>query len=482
MNKLSLLGLSACVLSGSHAHGQTSQNPRNSDHPNLVIIIADQWRGEALGIWGKEPVLTPNIDALASQGIAFSQGMSSYTVSSPARAMFMTGMYSFRNKVVGNCYSRTAPYGVELDENAICWSDVLKEKGYNLGYLGKWHLDAPYKPYVNTYNNHGEFAWNEWCPPERRHGFDYWVAYGTYDSHLKPMYWNTDSKREEFFYIDQWGPEFEADKAIEYIDKNKDNPFALVVSMNPPHTGYNLVPQKYKDVYTNLDVDALANEKPSIPAKGTKWGDHYRSNIKDYYACMTGVDEQIGRIVKELKDKGLFDNTIILFTSDHGDCIGTHEEVTKGNFYEESINVPMIITYPLVITPRVDRVAQMGFQDVYPTVLSLMGFEKDIPKCVETVDFSDYIVGKTSLSVEWQPYMRLKVEEMNSGVRGIRSLKYTFALEYDKGEVVKTTLFDNINDPFQLTNIAEQTPKLCEKLTKKISEMFKEMGDPLFNN
>lgn len=139
---------------------------------------------------------------------------------------------------------------------------------YRTGYIGKWHLDSPYKPYVDTYNNRGKVAWNEWCPPERRHGFEYWTAYGTYDYHLKPMYWDTTALRDGFYYVNQWGYAYEADKAIEYIQVQKGNkqPFALVVSMNPPHTGYELV-DKYKALYKDIDVEALCAHRPDIPAK-----------------------------------------------------------------------------------------------------------------------------------------------------------------------------------------------------------------------
>lgn len=141
--------------------------------PNLVFIMADQYRGDAMGCIGKEPVQTPSLDQLAAEGINFTNAVSSYPVSSPARGMLMTGMYPISSKVTGNCNSATAPYGVELPQDARCWSDVLKDQGYNTGYIGKWHLDAPYKPYVDTYNNRGKVAWNEWCPPERRHGFEH---------------------------------------------------------------------------------------------------------------------------------------------------------------------------------------------------------------------------------------------------------------------------------------------------------------------
>lgn len=116
---------------------------QGTGHPNLVFIMADQWRGQALGYKGIEPVITPNLDRLAGEGVAFDNAVSSYPVSSPARAMLMTGQYPLTNRVTGNCNSATAPYGVELQESARCWSDVLKDKGYSTGYVGKWHLDAP---------------------------------------------------------------------------------------------------------------------------------------------------------------------------------------------------------------------------------------------------------------------------------------------------------------------------------------------------
>ena len=107
------------------------------------------------------------------------------------------------------------------------------------------------------------------------------------------MYWDTDTPRDSFYYVNQWGPEYEADKAIEYLNKHidKTQPFALVVSMNPPHTGYELVPDQYKEMYKNLNVETLCANRPDIPAKGTEMGDYFRNNIRNYYACMTGVDE-----------------------------------------------------------------------------------------------------------------------------------------------------------------------------------------------
>lgn len=450
-------------------------------HPNLVVIMADQWRTSALGFKGVEPVKTPHIDKMASEGVSFNQAVSSYPVSSPARGMFMTGMYPFDNNVISNCNSRTASYGVELDENAVCWSDILKDEGYHLGYIGKWHLDSPVSPYIKCSNNSEKMAWNEWCPPERRHGFDYWYAYGTYDTHLRPLYWDTDSKREEFFYVDQWGPEHETDKAIEFISKQKNkNPFALVVSMNPPHTGYSQVPNKYKEIYKDFDTDKFASSVPNVPPKGSKMGDHFRRNQANYYACITGVDENVGRIINYLKENNLYDNTIVVFLSDHGDCIGIHNEITKNNYYEESMGIPLIVTYPAKISPRQDNTTLIAIQDFYPTMLGLMGYKNQIPKEVQTYNLSKDCIKEGSGSPDFQPYYKIDYTNPKIGQRGLRTIQYTYSVKINEKGVEEVVLFDRISDPYQLKNIAKENLKVVQKLNKELISWLKKTDDPIY--
>lgn len=448
--------------------------------PNLVFIMADQFRGDALGCMGKEPVRTPHLDKLASEGVIFTNAVSSYPVSSPARAMLMTGMYPINNQVTGNCNSETTPYGVELSQDARCWSDVLKDQGYQTAYIGKWHLDSPRKPYIDTYNNRGKVAWNEWCEPSRRHGFDYWVAYGTYDNHLKPMYWNTTAPRDSFYYVDQWGPAYEADCAIEYMNSQRDGekPFALVVSMNPPHTGYDLVPDNYKALYKDVDVEALCTRQPGLPAKGTPNGDLYRNCIRDYYACITGVDENVGRIVAALKANGQFDNTLFVFTSDHGICMGVHDEAGKDIYYEEAMRIPMIISYPAKLKPRKEDKLMLAFADLYPSLLSLMGFQKEIPGEVQTLDLASEIVSGKERKDLAQPYYFVNFDNHATGYRGLRTNIYTYATHATNGVIDEVILFDRVKDPYQLKNIASQNPQIIQQLKKQLKEWLTKTKDP----
>lgn len=448
---------------------------------NLVVVMADQWRGDALGFLGKEAVRTPNLDRFAKAGIVVNQCVSGYPVSSPARGMFITGAYPHVNGVTGNCNSVTAPYGVELKETVHGWSDVLATQGYALGYIGKWHLDSPYTPYIDCSNNKGAMAWNEWCPPSRRHGFGYWVAYGTYDQHLRPMYWHNATSRDDWRYVDQWGPEYEADLAVDYIRNNAKKPFALMVSMNPPHTGYSLVPERYKALYKELNVDSIAAARPNLAHGGALM----KEVLRDYYACMTGVDEQFGRIVAAIKEQGLWDNTVVVFTSDHGDIMGAHGVVGKNTYHEESMRVPMIWG-GAGLDPRVDNELLMSLEDFSPTVLGMLGYSTLVPSTTQTLNLSAQLKGDPENRPQGQFYMKMwgmgEQKTMSigqDGWRGWRTARYTYAVRWQEGKVVERHLYDRAIDPFQVSNVAEQQPAVAAAMHQALGQKMNAISDPI---
>lgn len=456
--------------------------------PNIVVIFVDQWRGQALGFLGKEKVITPNLDELAGKGLALTQMVSNYPVCSPARAMLLTGTYPSKNKVYANVNSQSAPFGIQLQKDMLCWSDVLKAKGYSNGYIGKWHLDSPHEPYIPTANNKPEMAWNEWTPFEKRHGFDYWYAYGTYDYHQKPMYWATNAVRDSFHYVNQWGPEHETDKAIDFFENKKNErkagaPFSLVISMNPPHEPYNLVPQKYRDLYKNIPLDSLVTDG-NIPAVGKPMGDEYRRNVKDYYANISGVDEQVGRIIKALKDNHLLENTIVVFTADHGNCLGKHQQHSKNNIYEESLRIPMIIYWKDQIKPGIDDRFLCSITDVYPTLLDLAGFKNDIPASVDGVSHANYFKFRKGKSPSEQFIMgAVSYRTMNSGFRGVRTNQFKLVYQ-KKDKALQGYLFDLKADPFELNNLftkdhpqVQQLKPVLEAWLKKTNDSFRLSGE-----
>jgi arylsulfatase A-like enzyme len=453
--------------------------------PNLLFIFPDQMRGSAMGFVGKENVITPNLDAFAKESAVFTEAISNYPLCSPARAMLMSGLHPIQTKVTSNCTDKTEPFGCELPADANCWSDILKKKGYSLGYIGKWHLDSPREPYIKCQNNTPEIKWNDWCPPSRRHGFDFWLAYGTYDMHLKPMYWETDAGRQEFFYADKWGPEYEADNAIAYLKnengKYRDNkkPFALTVSINPPHGPYNQVPDRYKELYKDTDLESLV--LPTVPAKGERWGDYYRKNIKDYYACITGVDEQFGRIMQALKDEGLYENTLVVFTADHGNCLGAHNNKAKGVYYEESINIPFMMRFPNKIKPRQDN-ALISLADFLPTTLGLMGYEKDIPKDVIGLNLTEYLKTGTGEKPTNQWYFTSSPGKVESGRRGIRDSRYTYVLNKNGKGKLTEILLDREKDPNQFINFADKEPEIAKEFKAELKTWLIKTNDPFIKH
>jgi arylsulfatase A-like enzyme len=455
--------------------------------PNLLIVFPDQMRAHSQGFMNEDPVLTPVLDRFAEESLVLTEAVSNYPVCSPFRAMLMTGKYPHANGVLANCNTNGTTHGYELRRDERCWSDILREQDYSLGYIGKWHLDGPRRPYVKSSNNSENFAWNEWCPPDRRHGFEYWYAYGTYDQHMNPMYWTTDAGRDDSLYVDQWGPEHEADQAIRYIRneggslRDQEKPFALVVSMNPPHMPYDQLPDSYVEMYSEKTLEELCN-RPNIPPAGTRWGDYYRKHIRNYLAMTTGVDAQFGRILTALKEQGLEEDTIVLFTSDHGNCLGIHDQISKNNRYEESMRIPFLLRWPGQIQPRRDDLF-ISVPDIYPTLLDLMGFTDSVPADVQGSSHAELFRKGTGERQGSQLYIWIPYGQPAWGRRGVRTHSHTLMLSRMPEQPDAAVLHDNLEDRYQLVNLAETNPNLVSRLSEnELVPWLEATQDPWLRN
>lgn len=467
----------------------TDGSNRPSGAPNLLIIMADQWRGQALGFLDEDPVKTPNLDRLAQHSLVLDNFVTNNPRCSPSRAILMSGKYPFKNNVIANVNSNTASYNVELSNSTVTWSDVLSKNGYTLGYIGKWHLTSPRKPY--DYPGRTNPKWNAWTPPKSRHGFDFWYSYGDFDNMNHPMYWPTNAGKESYLRFHEWEPQHDVDIAIKYLKNNLQNfkrdeskPFALVVSMNPPHTPYKSVPNKYYNIYKGIPMDFLTKD-PDIPPNGTKLGDYYRDNVKYYYAAITGVDEQIGRLLSALKRMDLRDNTIILFLSDHGNNLGKHGWKAKNNIYEESLRVPFILSWKGHIQPGIDSHALMSMIDVYPTLLDMVGLKSKIPAGVEGKSWALYLLKGLVQPSKYQYILgRIPKTGNNRGFRAIRTQKYTIAyVKNRKGKPMDKYLYDRKQDPFELDNIYGKRPQVADSLKSiLINILQKHTLDPFLKN
>ncbi len=448
--------------------------------PNLVFMFPDQYRRQAIGYMKEDPVITPRLDKFASQSMVLTDAVSSYPVCSPFRAQLFIGKYPISNGVTTNCNSA---HDVMLKQNQRCLSDILYDSGYSLGYLGKWHLDKPHEPYVGRRRGRvggpgGGIVWDEFVPPHRRHGFEFWHAYNCRDQHLNPRYWNTDSERTEPVYFKEWSTKHEADVAIEFIKnpQNKyrkpDRPFALFIAPNPPHTPFNQVPQKYVDMYEGKTYKDLLN-RPNVDLDNPH--PQAKAHVKNYFAAVTGTDDQFGRILDVLKENGLEENTIVVFTADHGEMMGSHNRMHKGVAYEESIGIPFIIRWPGKIPACKDNLL-LTPSDIMPSLLGLMGLSDSIPNDVEGTDYSSIMFGKKGIRPTSALY--LNCAGPYGGPRGLRTNRFTFTITPKGNSQKEFLLFDNIEDPYQLNNIADSNPAIIRKLTIELKAWLKKTKDP----
>jgi len=463
-------GLIAALFMGLGYTARAAQ-PDNSQRPNLLFVFPDQWRGQALGFLGEEPVQTPVLDRMSKEALVLTHAISNAPQCVPYRAMLMSGMYPHSNGILCNCYGDKTPR--HMKPSVVWWSDILAGQGYELGYVGKWHLPPKRFEYQGEPLEGIE---THWVPPEARHSFKYWYHL-TSNSHGNAPYWGPDNGPKDSRKTHQWTPIFEADRIIDFL-RNEDGavrdpakPFAMVWSANPPHMPYHSAPEEYKKLYENVDVEDLCRPFPNIPPKGEKWGDYYRKNIKGYYAQMTGVDAEFGRVLACLEEQGLADNTIVVFTSDHGDCLGRHNYISKNNHYQESIAVPCLIRWPGKIKPRRDNLL-FNTPDFYPTMLSLLGLQQEIPDATEGVDYARLFLEGEGKRPTSQLYTVQGFNEAGKGPsmgeRGIRTQTHTLMVRQMKPKDSLTVfLHDNIADPYQMKNLADEQPELVQQLIKE---------------
>jgi len=456
---------------------EKQQSPKR---PNLVFMFPDQFRRQAIGFMKEDPVITPRLDEFASQSLVLTDAVSSYPVCSPFRAQLFTGKYPVSNGVTTNCNSSQ---DVMLKISQRCLSDILHDNGYCQGYLGKWHLDKPHEPYVGRRRGRpgtpgGGIVWDEFIPPERRHGFTFWHAYNCRDQHMNPRYWKTEAGRNEPTYFAEWSTRHEADVAIEFIRnpqgkyRDPDKPFAIFISPNPPHTPFNQVPQKYVDMYKGKTYKDLLN-RPNVDLNNPH--PQAKKHVKNYFAAVTGTDEQFGRILDALKQQKLEDNTIVVFTADHGEMMGSHNRMHKSVWYEESLGIPFIIRWPGKIPARRDNLL-LNPADMMPSLLGLMGLADHIPSDIEGSNYSAIMLGKPGTRPTSALY--LNCSGQRGGNRGLRTHRYTFAINRRKDGTNEILLFDNKKDPYQLENIAESSPEVVRRLTGELNQWLRKTNDP----
>ena len=416
-----------------------------AEAPNILVVIADQWRAQAFGFAGDPNVKTPNFDRLAGQSVRLVNAVSGLPVCSPMRASFLTGQRPLTHGVFIN--------DVPLSPNATTIAKVLREVGYTTGIVGKWHVDG-----------HGRTSF---IPPERRLGFEYWKVQECTHAYNNSGYYADSPEQQKWAGYDAIAQTRDAADYLRARSRDRKK-FALVLSWGPPHDPYLTAPPKYRAMYDAASLKL----RPNVPASEEETT---RKNLAGYYAHSTALDDCMGELLAALDESGLATNTIVMFTSDHGDMLGSHGLAKKQKPYDESIRVPMLISWPGKLAPaKLD--APINSEDLMPTLLGLAGVK--IPGAVEGLDYSAYLDGGKNpgdgVAVIHCPSPFGEWERRRGGreYRGIRTTRYTYVRDLTGPWL----LFDNQADPHQMTNLVNVAThtnlqmKLETILSRKLSE------------
>jgi arylsulfatase A-like enzyme len=404
--------------------------------PNVLFILPDQWRAQALGCMGNPDVHTPNIDRLASEGLLFRHTLANTPVCCPARANILTGTYASRNGMVAN--------DLRLRESKATIANLFSQAGYRTGFIGKWHLDGG--PRVPGF-----------VPPgPRRHGFQFWAANECWTNYFYGWYFRDENTP---IIMTEYEPQAWTDIALEFLRKHRDQdkPFFLILAPHTPHDPY-MAPERFLKMY---DPQALSMRRNWV--EGTQGG--ARKDIAGYYASITAIDEQVGRLMKELRELGMEENTIVVFTSDHGNMLGSQGAILKRKPWEESIGVPGIIRYPAKVSAGRKSSALISHVDLGPTLLSLC--QIPIPANIQGADLSEVVLGTKEAgpdSAYFQIFGPYHGDETPFAWRGVRTDRYMYA----RSESGPWLLYNLDNDPYELRNLV--TDSSASAIRKEMDE------------
>jgi arylsulfatase A-like enzyme len=435
-----------------------ASNSNVTKKPNIVFVFADQWRQQATGFNGDCNVKTPNLDALAQSSINLTNAVSSCPVCTPYRASLLTGQFPLTHGLFTN--------DVPLNPEITGLGDAFKAGGYNTAYIGKWHVDGQGR---QTY-----------IPPERRKGFDYWKVLECTHRYENSPYYSGDST--ELKYWDGYDAIAQTKDACQYLaDYAEEEPFLLVLSWGPPHDQnvtpkvaddwYFGAPPQYRALYDEHDIKLRPNVLSSETDAAKK--------LEGYYAHCTALDDCMGDLLATLESRNMSKDTIVVFTSDHGDMLGSHGKGQKQAPWEESIRVPFLLRYPALFGEKGESTnIVIDAPDIMPTLLGLA--ELDIPDSVEGINYQPHLLGEKDMSDE--PALIACYDLSGSGYytaemggrdyRGLRTKRYTYVREINGPWL----LFDNESDLYQLNNIintpaaAEIQQELDELLNRKLQE------------
>jgi arylsulfatase A-like enzyme len=399
---------------------------KRTDRPNVVVFFTDQQRWDTTGVHGCPLDLTPNFDRMARQGTDLHNSFTCQPVCGPARSCLQTGMYATNTGVYRN--------GIPLAQDAVTLAKCFNAAGYTTSYIGKWHLGT-----------------QDPVPTEQRGGYQSWLASNllefTSDAYDTVMFDDGDKpKRLPGYRVDAL-----TDAAIRYIDSHQEDPFFLFISYIEPHHQNHVddypPPDGYRERYTGKWTP------PDLQALGGSSAQH----LGGYFGMVKRLDEALGRLQDALKSLGLSEDTIVLYTTDHGNHFKTRNAEYKRSCHESSVRLPTAISGPgFDGKGRVEQLVSLV--DFPPTLLDAAGLP--VPPSMEGRSIVPLVNGQTE---GWPEEVFIQISESQVG-RAIRTRRWKYGVDApdkhawnDSGSdiYVEQYLYDLDSDPYELQNLIE---------------------------
>ena len=391
--------------------------------PNVLYVFSDMQRAYSMGCYGDANARTPVLDAFARQGARLDAAMSNTPVCCPYRACLMSGQYAHHHGMMSN--------SVDFLPKVKCLGETFRDAGYVTGYSGKWHLEFPRQG-----------------TEDRRFGFPPpGTPYGFYQT-------NRNSK-------------VVTDVALRFIAEKSTGqaPWLLMVSWILPHAPYQ-APVGYRGHFANMHLP------PNVPPGAA--AEYARRNLPEYYGMIESLDVEFGRILKALDAAGVADDTIVVYSSDHGDMVGSHGLEAKRWPYEESARIPFLVRYSRAVPAGTVIADPVGSTDFYPTLAGLAGVEA--PSGLDGADFSPLLTGSSSKPPRDYVYLEMAYAYVPwPGWRALRTRQFMYARTKDKPWL----LFDLAKDPWEMNNLVEDASRadLVKEMDERLAAVMRQTGD-----
>ncbi len=419
--------------------------------PNLLYVFSDEHRACSMPGEQFNEAHAPNLARFAAESVAFRNCISNYPVCSPYRAMLLTGRWPYQTGIVDNA--------LQLRPDEISIGRVFQRAGYRTGYIGKWHLSPG--------DEGGAFI----PKGPARQGFDDWHVWSRTNQHFDTSF-TFDPDSGSKIHPKGYNCTLMTDQAIEFVDANRTRPWMLTVSWNPPHPVFEDAPDEQQKRY---DPGAL-KFRPNV-----KESKNLRRQCRGYYGHISAVDLEFGRLLSKLENTGQAENTIVIYTSDHGDMMGSHGYGGKRLPWEESCKVPFLVRYPGVTPAKRTADGLFSTIDIYPSLCGLAGLT--VPGHCAGRDLSSAMRGETVRAPESSLLMHIQKENATRGennpaplFRGVRTNQHTYAVAEDG----RWLLYDNREDPYQMRNLVDDAgyANVARDLDGLTLDWLKQAKDP----